>query len=73
MDIRVLSKDEQTPMYLLLKADPSQSIVEDYLERDDCFVAEIHRNVIAVYVLLTTRPDIVELVKSTVSLNRTNN
>lgn len=67
MDIRLLNKDESPPMDLLLLADPSQSIVEDYLKRGDCYIAESDNNVIGVYVLLPTRPQTVELVNVAVA------
>jgi len=49
-------------MDLLLLADPSRPIVEDYLRRGLSFVAEKESTVVGVYVLLPTRPETVELV-----------
>ncbi|MCZ0702241.1 ribosomal protein S18 acetylase RimI-like enzyme [Natronobacillus azotifigens] len=62
MEIRKLNKEEKPPMELLLLADPSQQIVEDYINRGDCFVAECKQKIVGVYVLLPTRPETVELV-----------
>ncbi|WP_419885168.1 GNAT family N-acetyltransferase [Paenibacillus sp. B-A-8] len=62
MLIRKLNAEEQPPLHLLLLADPSQSLVEAYLKRGQCFVAEIENCIIGVYVLLQTRPETVELV-----------
>lgn len=62
MNIRKLSLSEEPPMELLLLADPSQVIVEEYLNRGECFVAEANEQIIGVYVLLPTRPETVELV-----------
>ncbi|WP_044640100.1 GNAT family N-acetyltransferase [Risungbinella massiliensis] len=62
MDIRKLELDEKPPMDLLLLADPSQKMVEEYINRGECFVAEIDRKIIGVYVLLPTKSDTVELV-----------
>jgi GNAT superfamily N-acetyltransferase len=62
MEIRKLIADEQPPMELLLLADPSQTLVEEYMKRGQCFVAEVDDNIIGVYVLLRTRPETVELV-----------
>jgi len=62
MEIRKLNRDEKPPMNLLLLADPSQRIVKEYVKRGECFVAEIDKQTIGVYVLLPTRPDTVELV-----------
>ena len=52
-------------MDLLLFADPSQVIVEEYMQRGECFVAESKSQVIGVYVLLPTRSETVELVNIT--------
>jgi len=49
-------------MELLLLADPSQQLVEQYLKRGECYVAETDGAVIGVYVLLPTRPDTAEIV-----------
>ena len=62
MDIRKLNKGEKLPIELLLLADPSQEIVEEYVNRGECFVAESEQQIVGVYVLLPTRPEIVELV-----------
>ncbi|PFN14946.1 GNAT family N-acetyltransferase [Bacillus cereus] len=62
MDIRKLNEGEQLPMELLLLADPSREIVEEYVNRGECFITEIEQQTIGVYVLLPTRPETVELV-----------
>jgi ribosomal protein S18 acetylase RimI-like enzyme len=67
MEIRLLNKGEAPPMDLLLLADPSRSIVEQYLKRGECFIGESDNQVIGVYVLLPTRPETVELVNVSVS------
>ncbi len=54
-------------MYLLLLADPSRHIVDDYVKRGECFIAESDSKVIGVYVLLPTRPETVELVNIAVA------
>lgn len=41
MEIRKLGMDELPPMELLLLADPSEKLVEEYLRTGDCYVAEI--------------------------------
>ena len=69
MKIRKLNADEQSPMELLLLADPSQKLVEEYIKRGQCFVAEVDDNIIGVYVLLRTRPETVELVNVAVDEN----
>ncbi|RXT03917.1 GNAT family N-acetyltransferase [Ammoniphilus sp. CFH 90114] len=67
MDIRKLKIEEQPPTELLLLADPSPKIVEEYVKRGECFVAERDRQIIGVYVLLPTRPETVELVNVSVA------
>lgn len=62
MKIRKLKVDEKPPIELLLLADPSESLVEEYVQRGECFVAEDEDQIIGVYVLLQTRPVTVELV-----------
>lgn len=62
MIIRKLKQTEKAPMDLLLSADPSQSMIDDYLKRGECFVAETNNQVVGTYVLLPTRPGTVELV-----------
>ncbi|MCY1691372.1 GNAT family N-acetyltransferase [Exiguobacterium sp. SL14] len=67
MNIRQLSVHEKSPMELLLVADPSPKIVETYLKRGHCFVAERNDQLIGVYVLLPTRPQTIEIVNIAVA------
>jgi ribosomal protein S18 acetylase RimI-like enzyme len=69
MQIRKLNAEEQPPLHLLLLADPSPGLVEAYLKRGQCFVAEVENCVVGVYVLLQTRPETVELVNIAVDEN----
>ncbi|WP_232697246.1 GNAT family N-acetyltransferase [Brevibacillus daliensis] len=62
MFIRKLEPTEQPPIDLLLLADPSRRLVEEYILRGDCYIGELEQVVVGVYVLLPTRPDTVELV-----------
>lgn len=62
MDIRKLNIDEEPPIDLLLLADPSRILVEEYVQSGECFIAESDNQIIGVYVLLPTRPETVELV-----------
>ena len=62
MQIRKLTPNEQPPYDLLLLADPSQKLVEDYLQRGQCFIGTRNEQIVGVYVLLPTRPETVELV-----------
>ena len=54
-------------MELLLLADPSTDLVQEYLGRGTCFVAEQDGEVVGVYVLLPTRPSTIELVNVAVA------
>ncbi|WP_422659185.1 GNAT family N-acetyltransferase [Paenibacillus sp. EC2-1] len=62
LNIRRLGTSEQPPMNLLLLADPSKKLVEEYIQRGQCFVAELENGIVGVYVLLPTRPGTIELV-----------
>lgn len=62
MHIRKLNINEKPPIELLLLADPSLKLVEEYTQRGECFVAEMDGQIVGVYVLLPTRPETVELV-----------
>ncbi|WP_214629234.1 GNAT family N-acetyltransferase [Paenibacillus agaridevorans] len=67
MNIRNLNSNENYPMELLLLADPSRKIVEEYVKRGECFIAETENQIIGTYVLLSTRPETVELVNIAVA------
>ncbi|GGG54974.1 GNAT family N-acetyltransferase [Paenibacillus radicis (ex Gao et al. 2016)] len=60
----------RVPYELLLLADPSKHIVDDYLQRGRCFVAESDGETIGIYVLLKTRPETVEIVNVAVKEER---
>ncbi|APC41244.1 GNAT family N-acetyltransferase [Clostridium estertheticum] len=65
--IKKLSNDEEVPYELLLLADPSMDIINDYVYRGDCYVAYINNNIVAAYIILRTRPLTLELVNIAVS------
>lgn len=52
----------QAPYALLYLADPSEDAVSDYLRRGDTFTVSLEGTVVAVMVLLPTRPFTLELV-----------
>lgn len=60
--IRRLVAEDKIPYDLLLLADPSLEAVDDYLERGICYLALGKDKIIGVYILLKTRPFIMELV-----------
>ncbi|MBC5637699.1 GNAT family N-acetyltransferase [Ornithinibacillus sp. BX22] len=67
MIIRKLLKDEVPPIDLLLLADPSEEMIMGYLQRGDCYVAELDSEIVGVFVLLPTRPGTMEIVNVAVS------
>lgn len=73
LNIRQLSNHENPPMELLLAADPSQKIVDEYLKRGRCFIAESSNQRIGVYVLLPTRPQTIEIVNLAVEARHQGN
>ena len=50
------------PMDLLLLADPSETLIKQYLEKGQCFIAVENEETMGVYVLLETSPSTIELV-----------
>ncbi|MBT2217805.1 GNAT family N-acetyltransferase [Virgibacillus dakarensis] len=69
MQIRELNVNEKPPIDLLLLADPSRKLVEEYLKRGECYVADNNKEIIGVYVLLPIRPETVEIANIAVSEN----
>ncbi|MGE7604127.1 GNAT family N-acetyltransferase [Peribacillus sp. NPDC097675] len=67
MEVRLLYPNEIPPMDLLLLADPSRELVEAYLQRGTCFVAEMDGQMIGVYVLLELTAETVEIVNVAVA------
>lgn len=67
MNICNLKPGEKAPMKLLLQADPSKKMVRDYVDRGQCYIAEIGKEIIGAFVLLPTRPDTVEIMNITVA------
>jgi N-acetylglutamate synthase-like GNAT family acetyltransferase len=52
MKIRKLLKHEAPPFELLLFADPSREMVEQYIAKGECHVAEEEGKIVGVYVLI---------------------
>ncbi|GAA0413799.1 GNAT family N-acetyltransferase [Virgibacillus salarius] len=61
MKITELRDKKQAPRHLLLLADPSEELIEAYLIKGKCFIAEEAGEVIGVYVLMAKRMDTAEL------------
>ncbi|HLR67190.1 MAG TPA: GNAT family N-acetyltransferase [Virgibacillus sp.] len=70
MNIRKLNESEKPPMELLLLADPSKKIVEEYVHKGECYIAETEQKIIGVYVLLATKPETVEIINIAVIENQ---
>lgn len=62
INIRMIEENETIPYSILLLADPSKYVIENYIDRGMCYVAEINGDIIGVYVLIWTRPLTMELV-----------
>ena len=66
LDIRKLGHSEKPPMDLLLKADPSEAMIEKYLYAGDCYIAESEEELIGVFVLLPNSAHEIELMNISV-------
>ena len=60
--IRSLTTEDPIPCELLLLADPARHLVEEYLPRGFCYLAESGPQVVGVLVLIRTRPETMEIV-----------
>lgn len=67
MIIRKLRAEEQYPMELLLLADPSQELVEQYVSKEECYVLEVEQNIVGVYVLVVKDSNAAELMNIAVA------
>ncbi|WP_175639084.1 GNAT family N-acetyltransferase [Metabacillus schmidteae] len=61
MKIRQLENGEQVPIELLLQADPSEKLINEYVRIGECYVAELKERVIGTYVLLEKNTTTIEL------------
>ncbi|MFK2816895.1 GNAT family N-acetyltransferase [Bacillus subtilis] len=62
LTIQKATNFDQALYELLLLADPSKEIVDDYLVRGECYTGYISDELAGVYVIITTRPQTVEIV-----------
>ncbi|WP_100372364.1 GNAT family N-acetyltransferase [Bacillus sp. FJAT-45037] len=69
MLIRELDQFEQPPIQLLLLADPSESMVQGYLEKGRCYVAEESGEVVGVYIIWPKNKRVIELVNISVAIS----
>ena len=61
VNVRELNPNEEPPFHLLLLADPSIDLVEEYVQRGSCFITELDGKAVGTYVLLPTRPGTAEV------------
>ncbi|MDF2557028.1 MAG: family N-acetyltransferase [Bacillales bacterium] len=66
---RLNQNDEIVPMSLLLLADPSEEMIRGYLNKGECFVAEVENKIVGVCVLSPISSESTEIVNVAVSEN----
>lgn len=67
IEIKKLNSSDKIPYNLLLLADPSIEVINDYIHRGDCYVAYSNDTMLGVYVMIRTRPSTLELVNIAVN------
>ncbi|WP_454190215.1 GNAT family N-acetyltransferase [Paenibacillus sp. Marseille-Q7038] len=60
--VRSMGKEEPVPYEILLLADPSKAVIDEYIHRGQRSVAVFHGESIGIVVLLHTRPQTYEIV-----------
>ncbi|WP_379134036.1 GNAT family N-acetyltransferase [Paenibacillus sp. sgz500958] len=69
MIIRELQSNEALPIDLILLADPEEEVIHTYMTRSKCYVGVIDGEIIGIYLLLSTRPNTMEIVNIAVHEN----
>lgn len=64
--VKELESSEESVYKLMLEADPSEEAIKDYLNRGKCYAAFIGDLIVGEYILIKTRPFIMELVNISV-------
>lgn len=59
--IRQLKNKDQIPWELLLLADPSRKIIQEYLDKGELYIALMEDKIIGAYILVKISEDIIEL------------
>lgn len=67
IELKKINNDEEIPYDLLLLADPSIEVINDYIHRGDCYVAYLNNDIVGSFVIIRTRPLTLELVNISVS------
>jgi ribosomal protein S18 acetylase RimI-like enzyme len=60
--IKRLDNEQEIPYDLLLLADPSKDLVDEYVRRGNCFLAIIDKEIVGEFVLIHTHPQTIEIV-----------
>ena len=55
-------KNDEIPFQLLLLADPSKKLIDEYIESGYCFLAYMNEELVGDFVLIQTDPEIYEIV-----------
>ncbi|KGE18427.1 acetyltransferase [Paenibacillus wynnii] len=61
MFIKLLDKKQEIPFDLLLLADPSRDLVEEYVRRGYCYLAFQENEIVGEFVLIHTHPQTIEI------------
>ncbi|MDQ6421703.1 GNAT family N-acetyltransferase [Paenibacillus sp. LHD-117] len=70
LQLRLIDKlHDEVPYELLLLADPSREMIDDYIARGRCYVAYLHDDAIGQFVLIATHPKTYEIVNIAVHEN----
>lgn len=60
--VKLLDKKQEIPFDLLLLADPSRELVEEYIRRGYCYLAYRESELVGEFVLIDTHPQTIEIV-----------
>lgn len=61
MQITKLNKSEKVPMELLLTADPSEDLIEEYIERGTSYVLKDEDDIVGEFIILQTGQETMEI------------
>ncbi len=70
LSFRKRSSEDEIPYELLLLADPSREMVDDYIVRGDCYLAYEDGELVGQFVLIATHPRTLEIVNVAVRESR---
>ncbi|MEQ8474533.1 MAG: GNAT family N-acetyltransferase [Marinoscillum sp.] len=67
IEIRKLGHSERPPMELLLKADPSETMIEKYVYSGECYLAEHDGELVGTFVLMPNSAHEIELMNISIA------